>query len=295
MLGVDGWWPDQGDGLDAPSRLARNRMYCGRQPAVAPRRARVRAAPQRPRRHAARRRVSLVGRCVLDVGNAQDPRAGRDQHGAVGHSVLGHGHRRLRADQRIHRRALRPVVPVRGILPVVPLARAHLEAAPAVGLEHRIARARRDPRAPRPARPIPIRASCTTPPSSRFAARILELRYRLLPYLYSAAREAHDTGMPIMRALWLHYPDDPRGGGAWRSSTCGDATCWWRRSSRRALDPRVSTCRAGRWYDFWDETVHEGGREIEPRRRSGDAPALRPRRRGAAAGSGETVQRRAGR
>ena len=26
-LGVDGWWPDQGDGLDAPSRLARNRMY----------------------------------------------------------------------------------------------------------------------------------------------------------------------------------------------------------------------------------------------------------------------------
>ncbi|MGH9144288.1 MAG: TIM-barrel domain-containing protein, partial [Vicinamibacterales bacterium] len=26
-VGVDGWWPDQGDGLDAPSRRARNRMY----------------------------------------------------------------------------------------------------------------------------------------------------------------------------------------------------------------------------------------------------------------------------
>ena len=26
-LGVDGWWPDQGDGLDAPSRLNRIRMY----------------------------------------------------------------------------------------------------------------------------------------------------------------------------------------------------------------------------------------------------------------------------
>src|SRR5256886_11226080 len=25
--GVDGWWPDQGDGLDAPSRLSRIRMY----------------------------------------------------------------------------------------------------------------------------------------------------------------------------------------------------------------------------------------------------------------------------
>jgi len=26
-LGVDGWWPDEGDPLNAPSRLARNRMY----------------------------------------------------------------------------------------------------------------------------------------------------------------------------------------------------------------------------------------------------------------------------
>ena len=26
-LGVDGWWPDQGDGLDGPSRLNRHRMY----------------------------------------------------------------------------------------------------------------------------------------------------------------------------------------------------------------------------------------------------------------------------
>jgi alpha-glucosidase len=25
--GIDGWWPDQGDGLDGPSRLARHRMY----------------------------------------------------------------------------------------------------------------------------------------------------------------------------------------------------------------------------------------------------------------------------
>ena len=30
-----------------------------------------------------------------------------------------------------------------------------------------------------------------------------------MPYLYTAVREMHDTGLPIMRALWLHYPDDP--------------------------------------------------------------------------------------
>ena len=39
--------------------------------------------------------------------------------------------------------------------------------------------------------------------------KYLELRYRMLPYLYSAVREATVTGMPVMRALWLHYPDDP--------------------------------------------------------------------------------------
>ncbi len=26
-VGVDGWWPDQGDGFDGPSRLNRHRMY----------------------------------------------------------------------------------------------------------------------------------------------------------------------------------------------------------------------------------------------------------------------------
>ena len=31
----------------------------------------------------------------------------------------------------------------------------------------------------------------------------------MLPYLYSAVRESTVTGMPVMRALWLHYPDDP--------------------------------------------------------------------------------------
>ena len=34
-----------------------------------------------------------------------------------------------------------------------------------------------------------------------------KLRYRLMPYLYSAAAEAHETGCPIVRALALEYPD----------------------------------------------------------------------------------------
>ena len=40
--------------------------------------------------------------------------------------------------------------------------------------------------------------------------KYLELRYRMMPYLYSAVRECTQTGMPVMRALWLHYPDDAK-------------------------------------------------------------------------------------
>ncbi len=36
-----------------------------------------------------------------------------------------------------------------------------------------------------------------------------QLRYRLLPYLYSTAAEAAATGYPVMRAMPLVYPDDP--------------------------------------------------------------------------------------
>ena len=39
------------------------------------------------------------------------------------------------------------------------------------------------------------------------AAEFLRLRESLVPYLYTLAREAHDTGMPMARALYLHWPD----------------------------------------------------------------------------------------
>ncbi len=92
--------------------------------------------------------------------------------------------------------------------------------------------------------------------------RYLELRYRMLPYLYSTVHEAHETGLPIIRALWLHYPDDPA------AVARGDEYLWGRdvlvapvtepgATSRRLYLPR------GRWYDFWTEEATTGGREID--------------------------------
>lgn len=36
-----------------------------------------------------------------------------------------------------------------------------------------------------------------------------ELKCRLMPYLYAAAREAHEFGVPMMRAMVLEFPEDP--------------------------------------------------------------------------------------
>jgi alpha-glucosidase len=40
--------------------------------------------------------------------------------------------------------------------------------------------------------------------------KALDLRYRLIPFYYSLAHEAHDTGVPIMRPLAMEFPDDTR-------------------------------------------------------------------------------------
>ncbi len=41
------------------------------------------------------------------------------------------------------------------------------------------------------------------------ARQALERRYRFMPYLYTRFREAHETGMPVVRPLFFHDPLDP--------------------------------------------------------------------------------------
>jgi glycosyl hydrolase family 31/uncharacterized protein DUF5110 len=48
------------------------------------------------------------------------------------------------------------------------------------------------------------------------AAKFLRLREALVPYLYTLAREARDTGLPMVRALYLGWPNRP---GAYNHAT----------------------------------------------------------------------------
>jgi alpha-glucosidase len=42
------------------------------------------------------------------------------------------------------------------------------------------------------------------------AKAAIDLRYRLIPYMYAYEREAHDTGVGIVRPLFWEFPDDER-------------------------------------------------------------------------------------
>jgi alpha-glucosidase (family GH31 glycosyl hydrolase) len=102
--------------------------------------------------------------------------------------------------------------------------------------------------------------------------KFLELRYRLMPYLYSAVRQTAQTGMPIMRAMWLHYPDDAV------AVARGDQYLWGRDMLVAPVVDKGATSRKvylpahrslgeggprGTWFDFWTEAKADGGREIE--------------------------------
>ena len=87
--------------------------------------------------------------------------------------------------------------------------------------------------------------------------RYAELRYRLLPYTYTLAWQAHTLGLPLMRPLVLNYPDDPRVWALGHQFLWGDdllvapvtregATAW------------PVYLPAGGWYDFWTGARHEG-------------------------------------
>ena len=91
--------------------------------------------------------------------------------------------------------------------------------------------------------------------------KYLELRYQLMPYLYSAVHETCETGMPIIRALWLHYPDDSA------AVARGDEYLYGRDILVAPVAEKGATSRSlylprGTWLDYWTQEKLEGGREI---------------------------------
>ncbi|MEJ2009271.1 MAG: glycoside hydrolase family 31 protein [Acidobacteriota bacterium] len=112
-----------------------------------------------------------------------------------------------------------------------------------------------------PVSELPPASDLHNPEVEPICRKYLDLRYRLMPYLYTLVREAHDTGLPLMRALWLYYPEDPL------AVQRGDEYLWGpdilvAPVAERGAESRKVYLPRGAWYDFWTEERIEGGREI---------------------------------
>jgi alpha-glucosidase len=101
--------------------------------------------------------------------------------------------------------------------------------------------------------------------------KYLKLRYRLLPFLYTALEEAHRTGVPVFRPLLLNYQDDPNTLDLDDEFMVGDALL-----EAPILRPgetaRLVYLPAGVWYDFWTGKRYSGGGVIRVEAQLDTAP-----------------------
>lgn len=85
-----------------------------------------------------------------------------------------------------------------------------------------------------------------------------EMKYRLMPYVYAQAKECTEKGLPMLRALFVEFPDDP---GAWKVD---DEYLFGSQILVASLLESGMTGRTvylpeGKWIDYQTEKVYEGG------------------------------------
>jgi alpha-glucosidase len=99
------------------------------------------------------------------------------------------------------------------------------------------------------------------PEAEAIRRRYIELRYRLLPYIYTGIEETSRTGLPFMRPIFLEYP-------AWEPSYENSRDFLFGRDFLVApvvtetVDPLAITLPPGDWYDFWTSQKHPAAEKI---------------------------------
>ncbi len=92
--------------------------------------------------------------------------------------------------------------------------------------------------------------------------RYIETRYRLLPYIYTSIEETSRTGVPLMRPLFLEFPDQTGLALNDEEFMFGDdllvAPQVW-----DFVDKYSVTLPKGDWYEYWSGKKVEGGRSVQ--------------------------------
>ena len=88
-----------------------------------------------------------------------------------------------------------------------------------------------------------------------------DLRYRLIPYIYSNAYKQYQTGMPLMRALVLEYQDDPNTYNIADQYLFGDNIMVCPVTVKGAQTRTIYLPR-GTWFDYWTGKKYTGKQYI---------------------------------
>ncbi|MCX5402747.1 discoidin domain-containing protein [Streptomyces sp. NBC_00335] len=89
--------------------------------------------------------------------------------------------------------------------------------------------------------------------------KYLQLKMRLMPYLYTMSRTAHETGVPSTRAMVLEYPEDPVARGNLTSGQfmAGDSFLVAPVVSDTSVRDGIYLP-AGTWTDYWTGKTYAG-------------------------------------
>lgn len=90
--------------------------------------------------------------------------------------------------------------------------------------------------------------------------KFIELRYRLLPYIYSAFWEHHRYGFPILRPVVMLEQNDPINHVREDEFTFGDKILVSPVTEPNSRHKNVYLPK-GTWYDYWTHQIYEGGKE----------------------------------
>ncbi|HEY4682561.1 MAG TPA: glycoside hydrolase family 31 protein [Candidatus Acidoferrales bacterium] len=92
--------------------------------------------------------------------------------------------------------------------------------------------------------------------------RYIELRYQLLPYIYTNFEETTRTGIPLMRPIFLEYPEAREFYGEDRAFLFGRDLLVAPKVFEM-LDAYDVNLPPGEWYDYWTGKKYRSGRALE--------------------------------
>lgn len=102
--------------------------------------------------------------------------------------------------------------------------------------------------------------------------RYIELRYRLLPYIYTAAEETSRTGLPMMRPLFLEYPDIPFSVGGDPDEFLFGRDLLVAPRLHEQPDSYTVTLPTPEWFDYWTGQRVDGSKPFNVKPDLGTIP-----------------------